>query len=200
MGVPFADPLRLVKLHPVIMSLHQVYPEVENPTKTTYTVVVDGLYLVPGRADTENLNQRQQIEVLQRLVKIQEAEGWEVWVLFNGEPLGQVEHGGDFLGVRVFFSPTPPQRIPTLLECIKVLNKQDRDVLMITNDLELEERAQELNARTLRADTLKKGYDSLFTVRRATQSRLIRHRTVDRLKSDDERGGPDIRDMIDLVE
>lgn len=182
------------------MSLHQVYPQSENPTLTTYTVVVDGLYLVPGRADTANLSQRQQIEVLQRLVKILEAEGWEVWVLFNGEPLPQVDHGGDFLGVRVFFSPTPPQRIPTLLECVKVLKKQDRGVLMVTNDLDLEERATELEARTIRADTLKKGYDSLFTIRRATQSRLIRHRTVDRMKTDEERGGPDIRDMIDLVE
>jgi len=179
---------------------HQIhYPQVENPIRETYTVVVDGADLLPGRRETDELTPRQQIDVLQRLVKIQEAEGWEMWVLFNGDPLNQVDHGGEFLGVRVFFSPTPPQRIPTLLECVRVLNKQDRDALLITNDEEAEKQAKELKALTMRADTLKKGYDSLFSVRKGPQSRLMRHRTADRKKSE-LNDGPDIHDMIDLVD
>jgi hypothetical protein len=165
------------------MTLQIHYPETENPIRDTYTVVVDGMDLIPGRREIEELTPRQQIDVLQRLVKIQEKEEWEIWVLFNGEPLSQVDHGGDFLGLRVFFSPTPPQRVPTLLECIRVLAKQDRDALLVTNDEHASERAKELGAFTLRADTLKKGYDTLFTVRKSNQSRLMRHRTVDRQKS-----------------
>jgi hypothetical protein len=169
----------------------------------TVTVVVDGKDMCPGKSDEEVLNPRQQVEILQKLVKIQEHEDWDTWVLFNGEPLRQVEHGGDFMGVRVFFSPTPPQRIPTLLECVKVLKAKKRDTLLVTNDETLESRARELGAFSLRADSLKKGYEALFTTRGRPQSRLMRHRTVDRKKSelygedDDQRA---IRDMIDLVD
>lgn len=180
------------------MTYHIHTPETETPIRDTYTMVVDGMELLPGLRESEELTPREQIEVLQRLVKIQEAEGWEIWVLFNGEPLKQVEHGGEFLGVRVFFSPTPPQRVPTLMECIRVLHKQGRDALLVTNDAKAESRARESGALTLRADTLKKGYESLFTVRRNPQSRLMRHRTVDRRKSEDN-DGPDIQDLIDLV-
>jgi hypothetical protein len=181
------------------MTLHIHYPKTEHPLRETYTVVVDGMDLVPGGCDPHTPTPRQQIDALQRLVKIQKAEGWEMWVLFNGEPLEQVEHGGDFLGVRVFFSPTPPQRIPTLLECIRVLKKKDRDALLVTDDAEAETRAKKLDALTMRAQTLKKGHESLFTVPKRTQSRLMRHRTADQRKSTLDQG-PDIRDMIDLVE
>jgi hypothetical protein len=181
------------------MTLHIHYPETENPIRETYTVVVDGADLVPGGCDSDSPSPKQQIDVLQRLVKIQKVEAWEMWVLFNGEPLEQVDHGGDFLGVRVFFSPTPPQRVPTLLECIRVLKRKDRDALLVTNDGTAEARAKELGALTLRADTLKKGHEPLFIVQKRTQSRLMRHRTVDRKKSQLDQD-PDIRDMIDLVE
>lgn len=181
------------------MTLQIHYPQTENAIRQTYTVVVDGLDMLPGRRESEVLTPRQQIDVLQRLVKIQEKEEWEMWVLFNGEPLSQVDHGGEFLGVRVFFSPTPPQRVPTLLECIRVLGKQKREALLVTNDAQAEERAKDMDTLTLRADTLKKGYESLFTVRKTNQSRLMRHRTVDRRKSQLDQD-PDIRDMIDLVE
>ena len=165
------------------------------------TVVIDGKDMCPGKQDEEILNPRQQVDILQKLVKIQEQEDWDTWALFNGEPLRQVDHGGDFMGVRVFFSPTPPQRVPTLLECVKVLKTQNRDALLVTNDEELEARAREQGAFTLRADSLKKGYEAMFVTRGRPQSRLMRHRTVDRRKSqleeDDQRS---IRDMIDLVD
>jgi hypothetical protein len=164
------------------------------------TVVIDGKDMCPGKCEEDVLNGRQQIEVLQKVVKIQEAEDWDVWVLFNGEPLHQVDHGGDFMGVRVFFSPTPPQRAPTLLECINVLHKKGRHALLVTNDVTVEERARKLDAYTLRADTLKKGYEPLFVSRGRPQSRLMRHRTVDRMKEDTDDDQRSIRDMIDLIE
>jgi hypothetical protein len=171
-------------------------------TSDTVTVVVDGNDMCPGKNTEEVLSPRQQVETLQRLVKIQEKEDWDCWVLFNGEPLRQVDHGGDFMGLRVFFSPTPPQRIPTLLECVKVLKQKNRETLLVTDDETLEERARGLGAYTLRASTLKKGYESLFVTRGRPQSRLMRHRTVDRRK--DELDGDDdqraIREMIDLVD
>jgi len=183
------------------MSLRLQHHDKINAESSTYTVVIDGKDMRPGRNDSDELTPREQIEVLQKLVKIQNAEEWEIWVLFNGEPLKQVDHGDDFMGVRVFFSPTPPQRIPTLLECVKVLKKQERDSLMVTNDSDLEERARKQGAFTLRADTLKKGHEALFVTRGRPQSRLMRHRTVDRKKEDIRRERDSaIRDMIDLVE
>lgn len=160
------------------MTIRSIYPESTKEPIDSYTVVIDGKYLVAGKCDQDELSAREQVEILQKVVKIQKSEDWDLWVLFNGEPLQQVEHGGDFLGVRVFFSPTPPQRIPTLLECIKVLKKTDQPTLLVTNDPELESRAQALGASTLRADSLKKGYETLFSSRSRPQSRLMRHRTV----------------------
>lgn len=183
------------------MTIRSLYPESTQDPCESYTVVVDGKDLVPGKSESDVLSAREQVEILQKVVKIQKAEQWEMWVLFNGEPLHQVEHGGDFLGVRVFFSPTPPQRIPTLLECVKVLKKSKQQSLMVTNDPVLEERASELGAFTLKADSLKKGYESLFISRSRPQSRLMRHRTVDQRKDQLERENDRaVRDMIDLVE
>ncbi|MGA0333570.1 MAG: hypothetical protein ACO3NW_06405 [Kiritimatiellia bacterium] len=183
------------------MTIRSIYPESTQEPVDSFTVVVDGKDMVPGNSETDTLSAREQVEVLQRLVKIRKAEDWEIWVLFNGEPLHQVEHGGDFLGIRVFFSPTPPQRIPTLLECVKVLAKSKEHTLMVTNDPTLENRARALGASTLRADTLKKGYEGLFVSRSRPQSRLMRHRSVDQRKSQfRDNDEPDIRDLIDLVE
>jgi hypothetical protein len=183
------------------MTIRSIYPESTQEPIDSYTVVIDGKDLTPGKSESDVLSAREQVEILQKLVKIQKSEDWEIWVLFNGEPLHQVEHGGDFLGMRVFFSPTPPQRIPTLLECVKVLNKTNQHTLMVTNDSQLESRARALGASTLRADSLKKGFESLFISRARPQSRLMRHRTVDQRKSQlRDNDEPDIRDLIDLVE
>jgi hypothetical protein len=185
------------------MTIRSLYPESTLDPLDAYTVVVDGMELSVGLTGSErdSLSPRDQIEILQKLVKIQQAEEWEMWVLFNGEPLRQVEHGGDFFGIRVFFSPTPPQRIPTLLECVRVLAKQKKHSLLITNDPLLESRARALGAHTLRAESLKKAYESLFTMRSRPQSRLMRHRTVDQRKEEllreEERN---IRDLVDLVD
>lgn len=183
------------------MKIQEFETETAKRASEKITVVVDGKELTPGKQDGDSRSPRQQVEILQKLVKIQESEDWDCWVLFNGEPLRQVEHGGDFMGLRVFFSPTPPQRVPTLLECVKVLKKQGRDTLLITNDEDVEDRARMAGAFTLRSDTLKKGYESFFVSRGRPQSRLMRHRTVDRSKTelehDDQRS---IRDMIDLID
>lgn len=167
----------------------------------TYTMVLDAKALDPNRGAEEIMTPRVQVEILQLLAKIHRRDPWEMWVLFNGPELPQVPHGGDFLGIRVFFSPTPPQRIPTLMECVNVLQKRGDHVLMVTQDLDLEHRCRGRKVPTLRGETFKKGYDELFIVRHRPQSRLMRMRTTemekDRLDRDQQ---STIRSMIDLVE
>jgi len=183
------------------MSLVHLTAGKEDYNADSYTVVVDGRALDLYNTPDEVLTPRAQVEILQNLVKIQREEKWDIWVLFNGESLRQVEHGGDFMGLRVFFSPTPPQRIPTLLECIRVLAKKGRKSLLITNDVVAEARALDLGALTLRGDTLRKGYEDLFAVRHRPQSRLLSHRTRDMDRDRVERERTDsIRGMIDVVE
>ncbi len=166
-----------------------------------FTMVLDAKALDPNRGQEEVMSPRVQLEILQLLVKIQRLEGWEIWVLFNGDELKQVSHGGDFMGLRVFFSPTPPQRAPTLLECVKVLTKKDRHVVMVTQDENVEDRAMKLGALSLKGETFKKGYEDLFAVRRRPQSRLMRRRTIEMEKEHFERHQDSaIRNMIDLVD
>ena len=166
-----------------------------------FTIILDAKCLDPNKGQEEVMSPRIQLEILQLLVKIRKIETWEFWVLFNGDELRQVSHGGDFMGVRVFFSPTPPQRAPTLLECVKVLKKQNRNAVMITDDEQVETRAEDLGALTLRGETFKKGYEDFFTVRRRPQSRLMRRRTLEMERDQFDRGQDSaIRDMIDLVD
>ncbi|MCC5845943.1 MAG: hypothetical protein JJU05_16975 [Verrucomicrobia bacterium] len=183
------------------MSYTVLSGEKETHRAQTFTMVVDGMALDPNRGQDEVMLPRVQLEILQLLVKIQKRERWPMWVLFNGEELRQVSHGDEFMGIRVFFSPTPPQRIPTLLECIKVLQREEEQVLLVTQDERLETKARALGAATLRGDTFKKGYEEMFMVRQRPQSRLMRSRSVEMEKSRLHQAGTDsIRDLIDLVE
>ncbi len=183
------------------MSYTVLLGEKETHRAESYTVVVDGMALDPNRGQEDVMLPRIQLELLQLLVKIQKREGWPMWVLFNGEELRQVGHGDDFMGIRVFFSPTPPQRIPTLLECVKVLQREGENTLLVTQDERLEIKARKLGAVTLRGDTFKKGYEEMFYVRQRPQSRLMRRRTVEMEKSRLQQHSSDsIRDLIDLVE
>lgn len=167
----------------------------------SFTLVIDGKALDPNRGQDEIMLPRIQLELLQLLVKIQKREGWAIWVLYNGEELRQVSHGDDFMGIRVFFSPTPPQRVPTLLECVKVLQREGEKVVMVTQDEVLERKVRELGAVTLRGDTFKKGYEEMFMVRQRPQSRLMRSRNIEAEKSRLQRQSNDsIRDLIDLVD
>jgi len=164
-----------------------------------FTVVVDGRSLSPVRSGEEFLSPRLQLEILQQLSRIARQEEWTLWAIFAGPELEKVSHGGDFLGVRVFFSPTAAQRAPTLVECVKVLKKKG-EVLFITDDPALEAKAVEGGAVPMRAETLKKSYEDLFAVRQRPQSRLMRRRTEQMQREQDGRGGDDIRDLIDLVD
>lgn len=183
------------------MSYTVLSGEKETHRAETFTVVVDGMALDPNRGQEDVMLPRIQLELLQLLVKIQKRERWPLWVLFNGEDLRQVSHGDDFMGIRVFFSPTPPQRVPTLLECVKVLKREGENVLLVTQDERLESQARALGAATLRGDTFKKGYEEMFSVRQRPQSRLMRRRSVEMEKSRLQQNSSDsIRDLIDLVE
>jgi hypothetical protein len=162
-----------------------------------FTVVVDGRSLAPTRMGEDFLSPRLQLEILQQLSKIARQEEWNLWCVFSGPELEKVSHGGDFLGVRVFFAPTAPQRAPTLVECVKVLKKKG-EVLFVTDDPALESRAMDAGAVPMRAETLKKGYEDLFAVRQRPQSRLMRRRTEQMQR--EGQGGDDVRDLIDLVD
>jgi len=167
----------------------------------SFTLVVDAKALDPNKGADEIMLPRAQVEILQLLTKIQRAESWNMWVLFNGNELPQVPHGGEFMGLRVFFSPTPPQRIPTLLECVNVIEKRGGKAVMLTQDLALEDRCRARNVITLRGETFKKAYEDLFTIRHRPQSRLMRQRSVEMERDRYERDHQSaIRDMIDLVE
>lgn len=183
------------------MSYTVLLGEKETHRAESFTVVVDAMALDPNRGQEAVMLPRVQLEILQLLVKIQKREQWDMWVLFNGEELRQVGHGDEFMGIRVFFSPTPPQRIPTLLECVKVLEKEGENVVMVTQDERLEGKARALGAVTLRGDTFKKGYEEMFVVRQRPQSRLMRQRTVEMERSRLQHDADEhIRSLIDRVE
>lgn len=155
----------------------------------------DGGQALPGRV---------QIEILQNLSKIAKEEEWDLEAVFIGEELRQVEHGGDFLGIKVFFAPDQAHRPQLILDRAGQAMKTG-SALVVTNDPNIEERAEDVGASILRANSLKKGYDELFLVYKRPQSRLMKRRsqiTQNHLQAEKDRreGGNDIGDLIDLVD
>ncbi len=147
------------------------------------TVVVDACSFGEQPGISLELSGREKLELLQNFSRIAEEEEWTTWLLFVGEEMPQVAHGGDFKGMRVFYAPKSTQRIPTLLECVRVLNSKNKEALLISDDPVLEERLESAEATLLHASTLKKGYDC-FQKRRRPHSRLMTHRSRELSRSE----------------
>ena len=73
--------------------------------RNTRTYVVDGARLVDEKTG-RRMAPRDQVQMLNALSRVAKQEGLEIQAVFESDrPLREVEHGGEFNGVKVFYAP-----------------------------------------------------------------------------------------------
>ncbi len=117
--------------------------------------VVDGERMTDGR----EAGPGDRFQVLQRLGKFVEREKIRMQVVFSGRPLREADNGSEFMGIKVLYVEQGQNYVDQFLAFTKDALRKD-SVLVITNDVEMEKRAIELGAATLRASTLRKAFES----------------------------------------
>lgn len=120
-------------------------------------VLIDGPSVYGSRS--KHLSPKEKLGILNRLVAIQQAEGWELVAYFEGEELRKVESGAMFDDVvRCQFAPHAEAFLDQMEGEIKV-GKKRKHVVLVTSDPDLIARAQPLGCAQLTANTFKKAFD-----------------------------------------
>jgi hypothetical protein len=115
--------------------------------------VVDGGRLF-GQGSGGRLSPRDQIHVLQQLSRFAEREGVSAQVVFEGRPLREVDHGGTFGVLRVFFAENGEALAKTIIGLARA-----RGAVVVTGDRQIEQQAAAVGAETMRANTLRRAMD-----------------------------------------
>ena len=106
----------------------------------------------------QKISPRNQIDLLQRLSRIAQAESIPIQVFFEGEPLNKVGNGERFDDITVWFVTESKELPEKILAGVKDLSRR-KQVTVITSDSRLEERAVVNGAKVMRSTTFKKAFD-----------------------------------------
>lgn len=120
----------------------------------------DRLYVVDGERmlDSRDVGPGDRAALLQRLARFIEREKIRMNVVFGGRPLREVEHGGEFQGIKVFFIESREAYSEQYVQTVKDGLRRDK-VCAITNDAETEKKIADLGGTTIRCSTLRKGLE-----------------------------------------
>lgn len=119
--------------------------------------LVDGARILDEKAGGK-LGPREQIQVLQQLSRFAAQEKVKITAVFEGRPLREVDNGGEFNGVTVFFVE---QAAGVQEQIVKLLRKQGASaVVVVTANAALEKSVASQGGITLRASTFRKAFGS----------------------------------------
>ena len=108
-------------------------------------------------ADNKALAPRDQVAILHRLSRFNQAEKINAQVLFEGEPLDKVGHGERFDELTVYFAPTADDFLDQVSGLLK--QKGSQHITLVSSDRDTEALARKLGVQTLRADTFRRAFD-----------------------------------------
>ncbi len=177
--------------------------------------IVDASYVGDGKRGGR-LSPRDQIDILKRLARFSEQESIQMIAVFEGNPLRVVDEkdGGDFSGVRVYFTMKKYDRRELIFKHAKKSIRK-ADVMVITPDEELERRIADAGGKTMRASTFKKALEHVKVAgggdrgggkrnsrRRSRKPRNNREQDGDQRPQQKKNGGgdTDVSKLIDLVD
>lgn len=121
--------------------------------RNTRTYVVDGARLVDEKTG-RRMAPRDQVQMLNALSRVAKQEGLEIQAVFESDrPLREVEHGGEFNGVKVFFSPDNEQLVAMALKLCK-----SSDGTLVSSGVTMESRATEAGIPVLCSSTFRKAF------------------------------------------
>ena len=121
--------------------------------RNTRTYVVDGARLVDEKTG-RRMAPRDQVQMLNALSRVVKQEGLEIQAVFESErPLREVEHGGEFNGVKVFYAPDNEQLVAMALKMCKSTGGT-----LVSSGVTMESRATEAGIPVLCSSTFRKAF------------------------------------------
>jgi hypothetical protein len=121
--------------------------------RNTRTYVVDGARLVDEKTG-RRMAPRDQVQMLNALARVVEQEKLEIQAVFESDrPLREVEHGGDYKGVKVFFAPDNEQLVALALKLCRSTGGA-----LVSSGVTMESRAQEAGITVLCSGTFRKAF------------------------------------------
>lgn len=120
--------------------------------------IVDAAGLAGGRQSPDRLGPRDQIQILNQLSRFAKAEGIRLCAVFDSKPLREVDDGGEFNGVTVYFTNREKSLDAVILSEAKASLRKG-PVMVVCGSYEQEKQAVELGASVMRAVTLRKAMD-----------------------------------------
>ncbi len=128
-------------------------PASGTPRRNSRTYVVDGARLVDEKTG-RRMAPREQIQMLNSLARVAKQENLDIQVVFESErPLREVEHGGEFNGVKVFFAPDNEQLVAMALKMCRSGN-----CTLVSSGVTMESRATEAGIQVLCSSTFRKAF------------------------------------------
>ena len=107
--------------------------------------IIDGAQLV-GSGSSDRLSPRDQVHVLQMLSRYAQKEAISIQVAFEGRPLREVAHGGEYGGVTVFFADKQAALQDMILDLVRSGARRQK-VVLVTAQRQIEEKAVSAGAR-----------------------------------------------------
>ena len=121
--------------------------------KGSRTYVVDGARLVDEKTG-RRLSPRDQVQMLNALARVAKQEGFEIQAVFESDrPLREVDHGGDFNGVKVFYAPDNEQLVAQALKLCRSAGGS-----LVSSGVTMESRAREAGIPVLCSGTFRKAF------------------------------------------
>ena len=121
--------------------------------RNTRTYVVDGARLVDEKTG-RRMAPREQVQMLNALARVAKQEGLTIQAVFESDrPLREVEHGGEFNGVKVFFAPDNEQLVALALKLCR-----SAGCALVSSGVTMESRATEAGIPVLCSSTFRKAF------------------------------------------
>ena len=114
--------------------------------------VVDGARLVDEKTG-RRLAPREQVQMLNALARIAKQESLEIQVLFESDrPLREVDEGGEFNGLKVYYAPDTEQLVAKALKLCR------GGGVLVSSGVTMESRATEAGITVLSSSTFRKAF------------------------------------------
>lgn len=121
--------------------------------RNTRTYVVDVARLVDEKTG-RRMAPREQVQMLNALARVAKQEGLAIQAVFESDrALREVEHGGEFNGVKVFYAPDNEQLVALALKLCR-----SESCALVSSGVTMESRATEAGIAVLCSSTFRKAF------------------------------------------
>ena len=117
--------------------------------------LLDAARILDDKAGGSRIGPREQVQVLQQLARFAEQEKMRLIAVFEGRPLREVENGGEYNGVTVYFADQDTSINDVILKVLKGESRR-MPVVVVTADPQFEQKVLAAGGQILRASTFRK--------------------------------------------